>query len=303
MRLLKRTGRLAVLCCALPLAAADRDGGADAAGGAPKRPIAEITVETDYSGKAATDFPGHRTDVTAWAHSVQAVSYPEIRSNLHGRFGAGWNRLTLDADQPEVLPSKLQSAYAVLGGDWRFSRRWDLRFETRPGLYGDLSDVHSQTVNSPVVVGFSYFASPKWLVLGGFLANPNGDMPFFPFAGFRYQASKALAVEFLAPRPRVVYDLTDRLSIYGGFEFRGGSYRMARDYGTRVGDPRLNNELLSFREYRAAAGAEYDLTRILALDLSAGYVLERRLHYRDANVNQYAHRAPFVQANLKLRLF
>lgn len=262
---------------------------------------AEVAIESDYSGKADTGFPAARHDVSAWASRIHALYFPEVKSNLHLRVGGAWERWTSDTDAATV-PSKLQSAYAVLGYDWRISRKWDMRFEIRPGLYGDFSDVHGGTVNAPFIAGVTYFLNPRLHLLSGFMVNPQNDARFFPFVGARWQFADKWTLDFVAPRPRVRYKATDQLSLWTGLEIRGGTFRVARDFGTRSGDFRLNDDRLQIREYRAGGGADWKWTPFVSLEASGGYVIERRLHYQEADVTYYSKGAPYVQVSFRLRL-
>ncbi len=262
---------------------------------------AELAVETDYSGKADTGFPTSRTDVSQWVNQVQALYFPEVRGNLHLRTGVVWQRSTFDSEVAEPIPGKLQTVTAVLGMDHRLSSKWDMRLEVRPGLYGDLSDVHGGTFNAPFIGGLSYFANPRLHILGGFMVDPRADLPFFPFVGFRWQYAPNWTLEFVAPKPRVRYQASESLSLYTGAEIRGGTFRVGRDFGTTVGDPRLNDDVLNVREYRVGGGAEWKITPFIILDASAGYMIERRFHYREADVNYYSGGAPYAQVSFRYR--
>lgn len=248
--------------------------------------------------KAEVSYAADSVDGTKWAHQVEVLAFPEIARATHARLGGGWTRLTLRESAP--VPGKLQALHAVIGFDRRFAPGWDMRLEVRPGLYGDLSDVHGGTWNAPVVGGLSYFASPKLMWLGGFMVDPRGSR-FFPFIGFRWTFAESWSLEMVAPRPGIRYRVNDRVSLRAGIDFRGGSYRMARDYGTRAGDPRLNNDILEVREFRAGPGIEWTLAPSLVLDLSGGWAFERRYHYQRTNIQYYGKEAPYALATLRYR--
>lgn len=266
-----------------------------------RRPArAEVSVESDHSGNADTGFSQGRRDVRTWAQRLDALYFPTVRRNLHLRIGGAWHRWR-SGTEASTVPGTLHEAFAVLGMDWRLSRRWDLRFEVHPGLYGDFSDIHGGTVNVPILSGVSFFASQRLHVLAGFFANPRSGTPVLPFVGARWQIDERWTLDLVAPRPRVRFRVNPDMTLWSGLEVRGGTYRVGRTFGSRSGDARLNGDLLGVREFRAGGGVEWDLGRGWGVEAAGGVVLERRLRYEDADVTYYSKRAPFVTAALHYR--
>ena len=56
------------------------------------------------------------------------------------------------------------------------------------------------------------------------------------------------------PRPRIEYKASEGVTLFAGCEFRGGSYRVAEDFGEGLDREELNGALVDYREYRAGAG-------------------------------------------------
>jgi len=102
-----------------------------------------------------------------------------------------------------------------------------------------------------------------------------GDVKLLPVAGLIVLPHPDVRLEVIFPRPRVVFELTDRHRLYAGGELGGGTWAIERT--TKVDD------LATYRDLRLCVGLERakDGNRRSALEIS--YLFDRQLEYTSGN--------------------
>ena len=98
-----------------------------------------------------------------------------------------------------------------------------------------------------------------------------GDVKLLPVAGAIWVPMPEMRFEAVFPRPRVVFQVTDRHFCYLSGELGGGTWAIER--------PVLGNDLATYRDLRVCVGLEYlqDGGRRGAFEI--GYLFDRRLVY------------------------
>jgi hypothetical protein len=95
--------------------------------------------------------------------------------------------------------------------------------------------------------------------------------------------------------PRVEYRVDERLTTYAGVEFVRSSFRVGERFGDELGRPELNDEDVSYQEWRLGAGARWRALKDLSVFAETGWMVDRRFHYDDPGVLVNGDGAPFVQ--------
>jgi len=60
-----------------------------------------------------------------------------------------------------------------------------------------------------------------------------------------------------------------------GGDFRGDTYRVSHDFGTRRGNPELDNAIVDFKKIRVGAGFFMEYQTLLEVNLHGGYMVDR----------------------------
>ncbi len=197
-----------------------------------------------------------------------------------------------------AVPNTLQGVSLVLGNRWKFADKWTLALSARPGLYSDFDDISGDDFSVPVTVFFSYDLNPRWQFLFGVNFQSGRDIPVLPAIGAVWKPTEQWTISITLPRPNVTYAFDDKLAIFAGGELTGGAYTVGDKFGTRLGDPTLDGELLTYREIRAGAGVRYDVSKKLRLEMEGGWVIDRRFIYHDRDLQFNGDGAPYVRIGL-----
>lgn len=114
----------------------------------------------------------------------------------------------------------------------------------------------------------------RWVYIAGLAFYPDYETEVFPVFGFIYRPSDRLSVNLTPRSPRVLYDVSDRLSLFIEGGTSGGEYEVKK------GD--LKSAVLKYTNLRAGTGATYRISRTVAASFSCGGVFNRTFKYRDS---------------------
>ena len=200
------------------------------------------------------------------------------------RIGAEWQRYSLSTLPGAArLPNTLQSANLILGMDMELWG-WLVRLETQPGFYGDFQQADVNGFNIPFILGGVYLVNSDLQWVAGVSMNSTRNIPVLPAAGVRWKFSKDWVMNAVMPRPRMEYSLTPSTLLYGGGDFKLGTYRMDSSFGNDHGNPHLNNVLLDYTEIRIGGGAEIKINASTRIDLETGSMIYRQFDYYRAHL-------------------
>jgi hypothetical protein len=101
-----------------------------------------------------------------------------------------------------------------------------------------------------------------------------GDIKLLPVAGLIWTPNTEMRFELVFPRPRAVFQLTDRRRLYVAGELGGGTWAIKR--------PTLDDDLATYRDLRVCVGLEYVETDGRQSAIEIGYLFDRRLEYSSA---------------------
>lgn len=226
-----------------------------------------------------------------------ATYIASLKQNEHFNWlvGADWQRLETSVPAGVPLPGTLQSAAAVLGFDWRFRERWRARLEVTPGVFSDFRDLGSDDFNAPFNVGISYALNPRLLIGGQLSVNARRKSPVLGAVGVRWKFADAWLLSLWLPRPRLEYFATEKVTLFAGAQFVGGTFVVADEFGRRHGRASLDGQPVDFQEIRVGGGVRYAVGRKLALELSGGWTTDRRYNFHGRRLEFKSDSAPYVQ--------
>lgn len=268
------------------------------------RPALVESLAAGYSFSGASDLSrdGPHGEVSVRHFEASASGRVPVGERTTLIYGVAIGINELDADAGLALPDRLGELSLNLGVQRRLSTRWSVSGFLRPGIYGDLENMDSDSFNAPVLVMASYAASRELVWLTGVAANPFSERIVMPVAGVRWVFAPSWTLNIGFPRVGVSWAVREGLSLHAGLGIQGGTYRITENLGVPApGVARLANTYVQYREIRVGLGAEWALTKGFSLTAEAGAMLDRRFEYFDRNYTLNGEAAPYVTLKLDNR--
>ncbi len=226
------------------------------------RPLGEI--ETLYAG------------VTTM-HSTPTAPHARLL------YGVSGHLFHFDAPNASPLPDQLGAFALKFGVNYRFDSPWSLRAEMSPGIYSDYDAKNIDGFGVPLSVRVVYSASRDLQWLLGLSIDYRSGHPVVGGVGVRWKPSEKWTVLVVLPAPRVEYFITERFSVFGGASLRGGTYRVADDFGRQRSMPELDRQIVDYREIAVEGGVRFRLGSGAAY-LGVGRMLDRRFAFRERDI-------------------
>jgi len=199
------------------------------------------------------------------------------------RLGAEWERFSFGFPDRTPLPNTLQSTSLVIGLDTQFSDSILMRFEAEPGLYGT-NHLDFDQFNVPFIAGGTYIYSPSLQFVLGVSIDVERDYPVIPAAGIRWKISRLWVLNAVMPTPRIEFEAARNVTLYAGANIKQTNFRVDDDFGTKHGNPRLDNAVLTYSEVRAGGGIDWKISPSVILTAEAGYQPYREFDFYRANI-------------------
>lgn len=257
--------------------------------------VAPQAHENAFEWRADYSFSGS-SDIAEGSRALGEIKHSSARLEGSRTFGldadsaliAGltWRRFDFSGSIADV-PDTLQAVALQLGYNRKLSPQWSLRAELQPGLYSDFEDISGDDFNAPFGLRAVYARSREFQWLFGINVDLRANNPVMGGFGFRWQFAKDWTLMFMVPEPRIEYAVSPELKLFAGASLRGGTFRVAEDFGRRRGRAALDNQDVDFREISVGAGLRWQIQPGLVLSTSVGWMLDRRFEYekRDLLIN------------------
>ena len=256
----------------------------------------ELDVEYGYIGGAGTRGGGVNVgSVDEHSADLKDVVSPQLNKDLLLRIGFEWQRFSFGVPDHAPLPSVLQQASLVLGFDYQVADEWLMRVEVQPGIYSDFRDITLRDVDAPLVIGAAYLASADLQWFFGLRVDARTQYPVLPAAGARWKFSDEWTLDFMLPKPRLEYDVNDKLQLYAGAEIQAGTFAVGQNFGTPRGQPKLDNAIVDYLELHLGSGCSWKITRRVTIEAEAGFMPYRSFDFFDPNIVFRSHNAPYGQ--------
>lgn len=253
---------------------------------APRAPADKSEWRAAFSFSGASDIAEGSRPLGEIKHTYAAVegstSVP-LTSDSGLVLGATWKRFDFSGSRADV-PDSLAALAVKLGYTRTLSPQWSLRAEIDPGLYSDWEDLGSGDFNVPFGARLLYAQSRDLQWGFALFVDPRGGTPVVGGVGARWRFAPDWTLLAFLPEPRVEYAVSPQLALFAGASLRGGTFRVAEDFGRRRGRPALDDQDVDFREISVGAGARWSLPGNLTLHAGAGWILDRRFEYEDRDL-------------------
>ncbi len=197
--------------------------------------------------------------------------------------GGSWKRFDFSGSRADA-PESLTALSLKLGYARQLSPQWSLRAEIDPGVYSDFEDVSGDDFNAPFGVRLLYAQSRELQWGFALFVDPRGSNPVIGGVGARWVFAPDWTLLFFLPEPRIEYAVSPTVSLYAGAGLRGGTFRVAEDFGRKRGRAALDNQDVDFRELSAGVGVRWTIDKSITAELGVGRLLDRRFEYEKRNL-------------------
>ena len=120
-----------------------------------------------------------------------------------------------------------------------------------------------------------------------------------PVAGLVWIPCDKVRLMGVPPEPRLIYSPTDKLDLWVGGEFAGGSFRT--DHQNDIVPAKLSGAVVDYYDYRAGVGLTYSPNDRIDLDLGGGCSVQRAFNFERADQFFRTDPAPYVRFEFKAK--
>jgi hypothetical protein len=273
-----------------------------ARGAIPNARGTSTTVETAYVGGGDISQGTVRLgEIDSMFTRIRHLQSLPVSRRFSWQVGGEWERIGFGVPAGSPLPNTLQSVQLHLGARFALRERLSLQVEVDPGIYSDFEDIDFGDLNAPISTRLMYVQNPNVQWVLALISNPKSELPFVGGVGLRWRFAPDWTLDLFLPKPQVRYDFSDMLSFHVGAEVKGGAYRLAENFGSRVGLPQLNDEDVTYREARVGGGFRWKLNESVSAIVEGGWLIDRRFKFEDSRLQLNGDGAPYLQFAIKAR--
>jgi hypothetical protein len=245
----------------------------------------EWVAEISHAPKSAIS-EGTRPlgEVGTFQSRLSAVRTLPIDTTSAWLLGAAWQRFDFSPATGAPIPESLASLTLKAGYNRVLTPQWSVRAEIDPGIYSDFGDLSADDFNAPAGLRFVYAASPELQWFFGLNVDLHSENPVLGGAGVRWKFAPDWTLLLLVPAPRIEYAASRDLTFFAGANLRGGTFRVAKDFGRSRGRASLDDQNVGYREMSAGAGAHWNLSPSMTLNAAAGWMFDRRFEFDDRDL-------------------
>ena len=260
----------------------------------------ETTGEFDYVFRGKTGLGNSTYGQVAEREMLgrQLITHRFLRAFLV-RGGVELERFEFDRPDMSFIPQNLHVLNAYLALDFRFSYKDMIRIQARPGFYNDYEKSDTSDFNYPMAYAYSHMVSPYFQWALGVSVNKWRNHPILGGGGFRWQVNDRWKFKMMLPEPQIEYKAREDLHVFIGGDFRGDTFRVSSDFGTRRGNPALDNALVDYQELRANVGFSWNIKPLIELNFSAGYMMDRAFNFHNNGMLMASEPSPYCMIQIQ----
>ena len=239
----------------------------------------DLVAEFSYAGRSKISEGTLRLgEISTTQARLSAVMAVPLGAQDQFLFGAGAQQFEFDPPAASLVPDRLGSLALKLGWNRALDDQWSFRAEADPGTYG------AGSFGAPIAVRVIYAASRELQWALGVNYDWRSGHPLVGGVGVRWQFAPEWTLSFLLPAPRLEWACTKDFTLYAGASLRGGTFRVADDFGRKRGRSAFDGLTVDYREINLGLGARWQLAPCTALHLGLGAMTDRRFEFHDRNL-------------------
>jgi hypothetical protein len=261
-----------------------------------KAPLWSVDLNSDYTLGSkiirSSDFGSQAVS----HYQIEALRDIHLFDKYSFQFGVDSERFDFSRSN-SIYPSSISSVAAEFAISYWTGDDFYQLLKFEPGVYYTRDDITARSIDVPIraVAGFKV-QDNLHLVLGLDL-DPFEQEWAIPICGFNWKINEQYNFRAVFPQPRFSYTPSKQLEFFLAADLVGGGYRNGP-----TDDRRTNNALLNYSEYRAASGVNYNPSKGLSFEMTAGYSVERRFNYFRAGPDDTAKGAPYIKLDISIDL-
>jgi len=260
----------------------------------------EFKGHYSYVSPAATRFgPGQEGDISVQRSGLDNIFTSRALMSFLFHGGVEWDRLGIRTASTLPIPDSLHRINGFFATDFRWSENSMVRLQAVPGFYTDSNPIETKTFNTPWAIAYTRIPSKRFQWTIALSGNGWREMPLAPGGGFRWQISDRWKLKFLMPYPQIEYRAAEALHLWVGMELFGDSYRVSSRFGSDRGIPSLDRALVDYQEVRVGSGFSWNILPLLAVEMEAGYLLDREINFHNNNLRSSSGKAAFGAISLR----
>ncbi|MCK9377039.1 MAG: porin family protein [Syntrophobacterales bacterium] len=262
----------------------------------------DVFVDSSYVGSGNVNYGGTtRSKSDAFSLTLGLNAQIPLQDKWIAELGLGSENLFLNSVVGAPVPDQINTMRFSAGLGYRFSQKLTVAVMVSP-LFYNLSDIQGNDLGFAGMVRTDYRVNPDLLLVFGVAFNPDSEYPVLPAAGLIWNIRRMnLVLNLMFPGPRLSYRVTPNLSLYAGGRFVGATFRTDSDQGDKIGLPRFNNALGTYRDFHLGGGVDYQIIRGLMISVEGGYSVGRQINYTRLDETVTFDPSPYIQASVKGR--
>jgi hypothetical protein len=262
-------------------------------------PIDIFETETGYSFETDLNHGGKVGRQDAWQNEIEYGHRFRLSGNWYLHGGLVYNRLDFENTSAPV-PVHLQSGALVLGLDYMKGKDLGAIIQFKPGFYTE-EHIGLAAFDCPITAArfFVLQEHKLYLLVGANGSFLRGSWPVIPVAGLVWIPSDKWRLMGVPPEPRLIYSPNDKLDLWIGGEFVGGSFRT--DHDNNIVPAKLSGAVVDYSDYRAGVGLRYSVNGHIDLDLGGGCSVQRDFNFERASQYFRTDPAPYVRFEFKAK--
>lgn len=219
-------------------------------------------------------------------------SYPSIKIGETTSLETGWGVHFLSGPTVTDLPPRLFDLEMALRTRRLLTDHLMLDLKLGVGAFTDFEGSVRKGIRFPSHA-VSYYELDSWLIsVLGVDVLDRDDISVLPVFGAIWRGNQDLICEFVFPRPKIQYRISENKSFYIAGELGGGTWAIEREGGAISG----TNDNATYRDIRITCGVMNWGARDETV-LEIGYAMDRALEYR-SGIGDYDPRGALI---LRLR--
>ena len=264
-----------------------------------KVPLDMFETETGYDFETDLNHGGKVGRQDAWQNEIEYAHRFLVSGNWYLRAGVAYNRFDF-GNTPAPVPIHLQSGAFVIGIDYMKGKDLGAFIQFKPGFYTE-EHIGLAAFDCPITVArfFVLQEHKLYLLVGANGSFLRGSWPVIPVAGLVWVPCDKWRLMGVPPEPRLVYSPNDKLELWIGGEFVGGSFRT--DHQNDIMPAKLSGAVVDYSDYRAGVGLRYSLNDHIDLDLGGGCSVQRDFNFERADQYFRTDPAPYVRFEFKAK--
>ncbi len=259
-------------------------------------PLWSFDVNSSYTLGSKIRKSGDFGSQAVYHYEIEALRNVHLFDHYYLQFGVDSERYDFSRSN-SLYPSSIASVAGEVSFSYWTGDDYHSFLKFEPGVYFTRNYITLNSFDVPIraVSGFK-MSDSVYLVLG-VDADPFEEVPVIPICGVNWKISDQFNLRAVFPQPRFSYMPSKVLEFFVAADLVGGGYRNGP-----TNDPRTNNALLNYSEYRIASGLNYNPRKGFSVEMTAGWSIERRFDYFRAGPDDSSKGAPYFKLDISISL-